>query len=56
MVIPTPRCDAVVDVFSPTHCWAGGLSPADVTHPTASRGRWRCWVVGVVVGVSVVGG
>ena len=39
--VVTPCCDAIVDVFSSTHCWAGGPSPADVTHPTASRGRWR---------------
>ena len=45
----TPRCDAVVDIFSPINCWAGGPPPADVTHPTASRGR----VVGGVGGVGV---
>ena len=39
--VVTPRCDAVVDVFSPTHCWAGGPSPADITHPTAGCGRYR---------------
>ena len=41
MLVPTPRCDAVVDVFSPIHCWAGSPSPADVTYPTAGCGRCR---------------
>ena len=40
VLVPAPRCDAVVDVFSPMHCWAGGPSPADVTHST-SCDRWR---------------
>ena len=39
--VVTPCCDAFVDVFSPMHCWAGGPSPADVTHPTAGCGRWQ---------------
>ena len=39
--VPTPRCDAIVDIFGPMHCWVGGPSPADVTHPTVGRGRWR---------------
>ena len=50
VLVPTPRCDAIVDVFSPMHCWAGGPSPADVTHPTAGRGRWRCQGSGCVCG------
>ena len=41
VLVPTPCCDAVVDIFSAMPCWAGGPSPADVTHPTAARGRWR---------------
>ena len=40
MVVRTPRCNAIVDIFSPMHCWAGGPSPADVAHPTAGCGRW----------------
>ena len=32
MLVVTPRCDAVVDVFSSIHCWAGGPPPADVGH------------------------
>ena len=36
--VPAPCCDAVVNVFSPMHCWAGCSSPADVGHPTTG---WR---------------
>ena len=38
VLVPTPRCDAIIDVFSSMHCWTGGPSPADVTHPTAVCG------------------
>ena len=54
-----PCCNAIVDVFSPIHCWAGGPPPADVGHssPTVMTGGGGVVVGGVtVVGVSVVGG
>ena len=41
MVVRTPCCNAVVDIFSTMHCWAGGPSPTDVTHPTAGQAEWR---------------
>ena len=55
----TPCCNAVVDVFTPIHCWAGGPPLADVGHSSPNRCD-RCGdeaLGGVtVVGMSVVGG
>ena len=41
------RCNAIVYVFSPIHCWAGGPPPTDVGHSSPnSSDRWRVvwWV------------
>ena len=37
VLVVAPCCDAVVNVFSPIHCWAGGPPPADVGHSSTSH-------------------
>ena len=38
MLEVAPCCDAIIDVFSPIHCWTGSPPPADVGH--SSMNHW----------------